>query len=80
MARLGISVSYKTVERHKKKITKDHLNKINEYFERNINKSFCFNIDDFHSIHSYRNPDTTTLSSAHHLATWLQIAPLLDLL
>jgi hypothetical protein len=69
MARLGISVSYKTVERHKKKIVKDHLNKINKYFEENIDKSFCFNIDDFHSIHSYRNPDTTTLSSAHHLAT-----------
>jgi hypothetical protein len=69
MARLGISVSYKTVERYKKKITKDHLNKINKYFGENIDKSFCFNLDDFHSIHSYRNPNTTTLSSAHHLAT-----------
>src|SRR5688572_24525049 len=69
MSRLGISVSYKSVDRYKKKITSGHLPKINQYFEENKNKLFCFNIDDYHSIHSFRQPNTTTLSTAHHMAT-----------
>jgi hypothetical protein len=39
------------------------------HIEDDDHKLFCFNIDDYHSIHSYRNPDTTTLSSAYHMAT-----------
>jgi len=69
MSRLGISVSYKTVERYKKKIADNHLKKMDVYFEENKHRLFCFNIDDYHSIHSYRNPNTTSLSSAHHMAT-----------
>ena len=69
MARLGISVSYKTVDRYKRSIANNHPQKINQYFEENKDKLFCFNIDDYHSIHSYRSPNTTTLSSAHHMAT-----------
>jgi hypothetical protein len=69
MSRLGISVSYKSVDRYKKNITSGHLPKINQYFEENKNKLFCFNIDDYHSIHSFRQPNTTTLSTAHHMAT-----------
>ena len=42
-----------------------------DHFERNIDKSFCFNMDDFHSIHGYRVPNTITLSFAHHLAVLL---------
>lgn len=30
---------------------------------------FCFNIDDYHSIHGWRVPNTTTLSTANHMAT-----------
>jgi hypothetical protein len=69
MVRLSILVSYKTVDRYKKKIADNHFNKINQYFEENNNKLFCFNIDDYHSIHSYRNPNTTSLSTAYHMAT-----------
>lgn len=69
MSRLGISVSYKTLDRHKKNISSNHKEKINKYFEENASKLFCFNIDDYHSIHSYRNPNTTTLSTACHMAT-----------
>src|SRR4051812_24481972 len=29
----------------------------------------CFNIDDYHSIHEWRRPDSTSLSSAIHMAT-----------
>ena len=29
----------------------------------------CFNIDDYHSIHEWRRPDSTSLSSATHMAT-----------
>jgi len=29
----------------------------------------CFNIDDYHSIHGWRRPETTSLSSVIHLAT-----------
>jgi len=42
MARLGISVSYKTVERYKKKILNNHFNKINQFFEENKDKLFLF--------------------------------------
>jgi hypothetical protein len=30
---------------------------------------FFFNIDDYHSIHGWRVPNTTTLSTANHMAT-----------
>jgi hypothetical protein len=34
-----------------------------------MNSLFCFNIDDYHSIHGWRRPNTTTLSTANHMAT-----------
>jgi hypothetical protein len=34
-----------------------------------MNYLFCFNVDDYHSIHGWRDPATTTLSTAIHMAT-----------
>ena len=34
-----------------------------------MNYLFCFNVDDYHSIHGWRAPATTTLSTAIHMAT-----------
>lgn len=34
-----------------------------------MNYLFCFNIDDYHSIHGWRMPNSTTLSTANHMAT-----------
>lgn len=34
-----------------------------------MNSLFCFNIDDYHSIHGWRRPNTTSLSTANHMAT-----------
>jgi len=69
MSRLGISVCYKTLERYKKVIFSKHNEKINNYFEENTEKLIPFNIDDFHGIYSFRQPNTTTLSTACHMAT-----------
>ncbi|CAG8480802.1 11381_t:CDS:2, partial [Racocetra persica] len=34
-----------------------------------LNNFYCFNINDFHDIHTLRQPNNTTLSTANHLAT-----------
>ncbi|CAG8825803.1 14241_t:CDS:2, partial [Dentiscutata erythropus] len=52
-----------------KKIAKEHPSKIFNYFINNQNYMHVFNIDDYHSIHSYRRPNATSLSEVHHMAT-----------
>ena len=34
-----------------------------------MNNLFCFNVDDYHSIHGWRQPNSTSLSTVNHMAT-----------
>lgn len=36
LSKVGITTSYKTIDNHKKKLTKSHPEKINEYFNENV--------------------------------------------
>ncbi|RIB01868.1 hypothetical protein C2G38_2229423 [Gigaspora rosea] len=69
LANLGISACYKTIDDYKKKIAKDHSIKISEYFRTFQNNMHIFNIDDYHSIHSYQRPNSASLQNVHHMAT-----------
>ncbi|RIB26708.1 hypothetical protein C2G38_2162653 [Gigaspora rosea] len=67
MSSLGYSACAKTVD-ISKKIQKEHLAKINNYFLEH-NNFYVYNIDDYHSIHENRRPDTVSTSTASHFAT-----------
>jgi len=69
LSNAGISACYKTIKSYKKKIAGDHQKMIEEYFLNNLQYMHCFNIDDYHSIHEQRRPDSVFLSSAAHMAT-----------
>ncbi|CAG8700449.1 8122_t:CDS:2, partial [Scutellospora calospora] len=69
LANLGISACYKTIDNYKKKIAKEYPTKISNYFIFYQNIIHVFNIDDYHSIHSYKRSDTTFLSNVYHMAT-----------
>ncbi|CAG8675981.1 16669_t:CDS:2 [Dentiscutata erythropus] len=65
----GITINSKTLYNYREKIKDNYLIKINEYFASHLNNFHCFNIDDFHDIQILRQPNTTTFSTANHLAT-----------
>ncbi|RHZ86168.1 hypothetical protein Glove_54g51 [Diversispora epigaea] len=66
---LGYSACAKTVEEYRKKIQKEHIIKIKKYFIENKNILHIYNIDDYHSIHEIRQPNTVLTSLAKHFAT-----------
>ncbi|RHZ88621.1 hypothetical protein Glove_21g172 [Diversispora epigaea] len=66
---LGYSACAKTVEEYRKKIQKEHVTKIEKHFMENKNILHIYNIDDYHSIHEVRRPDTVSTSLAKHFAT-----------
>ncbi|RHZ47868.1 hypothetical protein Glove_566g73 [Diversispora epigaea] len=69
MSSLGYSACSKTIEEYRKKIQKEHLIKIEQHFTKNKNIFHIYNIDDYHSIHENRRPDTVSTSTAKHFAT-----------
>ncbi|RIB15236.1 hypothetical protein C2G38_2192914 [Gigaspora rosea] len=66
---LGYSACAKTVEEFRKKIQKEHVIKIEEHFVNHKNLFYVYNIDNYHTIHENRRPDTTSTSTAKHFAT-----------
>ncbi|RIB00910.1 hypothetical protein C2G38_2256444 [Gigaspora rosea] len=66
---LGYSVCAKTVEEYRKQIQKEHVSKIENHFIENKNLFHVYNIDDYHTIHENRRPDTVSTSTANHFAT-----------
>ncbi|RIB15925.1 hypothetical protein C2G38_2191323 [Gigaspora rosea] len=68
MSSLGYSSCAKTVDMYQKKVQKEHSAKIEHYFLEH-NNFHVYNIDDYHSIHENRRPDTVLTSTANHFAT-----------
>ncbi|CAG8436425.1 84_t:CDS:2 [Scutellospora calospora] len=77
MSSLGYSACAKTVETYQKKIQKEHSTKIENYFLEHNNWFHVYNIDDYHSIHENRRPDTVSTSMANHFATCIA-KPIID--
>ncbi|RHZ89265.1 hypothetical protein Glove_16g74 [Diversispora epigaea] len=69
MSSLGYSACSKTIEEYQKKIQKEHTIKIEQHFTKNKNILHIYNIDDYHSIHENRRPDTVSTSTVKHFAT-----------
>nr|CAG8443872.1 13418_t:CDS:2 [Entrophospora candida] len=69
LSNANLSACYKTIQNYKKNIAENHQKKVETYFTNYLPYMHCFNIDDFHSIHEWRRPDSTTPSSAVHMAT-----------
>ncbi|RHZ72469.1 hypothetical protein Glove_242g203 [Diversispora epigaea] len=66
---LGYSACAKTIEEYRKKIQKEHIINIENYFIKNKNIFYIYNIDDYHSIHENRRPNTVSTSTAKHFVT-----------
>ncbi|RIB09531.1 hypothetical protein C2G38_2208680 [Gigaspora rosea] len=71
MASLGYSACAKTVEEFRKKIQIEYVIKIEQHFITNKNLFHVYNVDDYHSIHENRRPNTVSTSSAKHFATFV---------
>ncbi|RIB12412.1 hypothetical protein C2G38_2200725 [Gigaspora rosea] len=69
MSSLGYSACAKTVDTYRKKIRNEHSVKIINYFLEHNYLFHVYNIDDYHSIHENRRPDTVSTSTANHFAT-----------
>ncbi|RIB13977.1 hypothetical protein C2G38_2196385 [Gigaspora rosea] len=70
-ADLGITTTSRTVTQHKIAISKEHASTVESALAQHIENAMVLNIDDYHSIHTKRVPNTTTTSDAAHLATIL---------
>ncbi|CAH1769119.1 107_t:CDS:2, partial [Entrophospora sp. SA101] len=71
LATLGMTITSRSIAYHKDAISKKHLTTVESNLADSTNSALVLNIDDYHSIHIKRMPDTTTTSSAEHLATIL---------
>ncbi|RHZ51729.1 hypothetical protein Glove_471g10 [Diversispora epigaea] len=60
---LGYSACAKTIEEYRKKIQKEHIINIENYFIKNVK------IDNYHSIHENRRPNTVSTLTAKHFVT-----------
>ncbi|RIB10983.1 hypothetical protein C2G38_2204711 [Gigaspora rosea] len=68
MSSLRYSACAKTVDVYQKKIQQEHSAKIANYFLE-YNNFHVYNIDDYHSIHENRRPNTVSTSTMKHFAT-----------
>ncbi|RIB26101.1 hypothetical protein C2G38_2030493 [Gigaspora rosea] len=68
MTSLGYSSCAKTVDMYQKKVQKEYSAKIEHYFLKH-NNFHVYNIDNYHSIHENRRPDTVSTSTANHFTT-----------
>ncbi|RIB25161.1 hypothetical protein C2G38_2031283 [Gigaspora rosea] len=68
---LGVTTTTHTVAQHKTSISEEHANAVNSTLAQYMENAMVLNIDDYHSIHTKRVPNTTTTSDAAHLVTIL---------
>ena len=68
---LGVTTTSRTVSRHKTAISEEHANNVDSTLAQYMKNAMVLNIDNYHSIHTKRVPNTTTTSDAAHLATIL---------
>jgi len=71
LADLGVTTTSRTISRHKTNVSDDHAKTVDSKLVEHAEKAMILNIDDYHSIHTKRMPNTTTTSTAAHLATIL---------
>ena len=71
LADLGVATTSRTVTRHKTTISEKHASTVDSALAQYVENAMVLNIDDYHSIHTKRMPNTTTTSDAAHLATIL---------
>src|SRR6266542_1414596 len=71
MANLGVSVTARTVDRRKKKMSDTHRGYVENSLEKDSENAFILNVDDYHNIHVQRQADTTNTSWAAHMTTIL---------
>ncbi|RIB23623.1 hypothetical protein C2G38_2170703 [Gigaspora rosea] len=71
LADLGITVISCSVLRCKTNASEEHAVVVDSTLAEHIKKAMVLNIDDYHSIHTERMPNTTTMSTAAHLVTIL---------
>src|SRR6266498_1599648 len=71
LTNLGVTTSSHTVSRYKTTISEEHANSVNSTLAECVENAIILNIDDYHSIHTKRMSNTTTMSTAVHLVTIL---------
>src|SRR6266542_4129268 len=71
LAAMGLTQVSRTITRQKDKVSDAHHQTVNNVLSDSTEMAIVLNIDDYHSIHSKRMPNTTTTSTAVHLATIL---------
>ncbi len=65
---LGITTTFHTVIRHKTTTSEEYAETVNSALAEYSDKAMILNIDDYHSIHTKRIPNTTTTFIVIHLA------------
>src|SRR6266542_3402043 len=71
MATLGLTITSHSISNHKDTVSEKHLTTVKSSLADSTNNAIILNIDDYHSIHTKRMPNTTMTSTAVHLATIL---------
>ena len=68
---LGLTQSSCTINRQKGKVSDTHYQTVNDTLSDYTEMAKVLNVDNYHSIHSEKMPNTTKTSTAAHLATIL---------
>src|SRR6266542_5057740 len=71
LAAMGLTQISRTITRQKDKVSNAHYQTVNNVLSDSAEMAIVLNIDDYHSIHSKRMPNTTTTLTAVYLATIL---------
>ncbi|RIB07517.1 hypothetical protein C2G38_2214214 [Gigaspora rosea] len=71
LAALDIMITSHSIAYHKDAMSKNHLETVESNLATSTNNALILNIDDYYSIHTKRMPNSTTTSTAEHLATIL---------
>ena len=62
MANLGATTTSRAVDRKKKQVADEHEKYVEKALTKYSKNTFLLNVEDYHSIHIQRQPDTTTTS------------------
>ena len=71
LATLGLTTTSRSISYHKDSVSEKHPMTVESSLSDSAANAMVLNIDDYHSIHTKRMPNTTTTSTAVHLATIL---------
>src|ERR1044072_7841176 len=71
LANIGISVTRKTINNQKVKISSEHELFVDDYCLQNIKNMFILNIDDYHNIHRRNQPTLLQTHNIYHFVTIL---------